>query len=330
MASPRSERAKSPPSQRQYVRQSMPGFLEFQHPRLVSETPAGPQWLHEIKFDGYRMQARVESGDVRMYTRRGFDWTDKFPELTADLSDCRDCILDGELCDFDAGGQPTFSGLRAAIGRGETDALVFFVFDILWRGQDDLRRFALKDRKAILASVIAPALGERVRLVESFPVGGPALMASACRMRLEGIVSKRRDAPHTPGRSDTWVKTKCKLSQEFVIGGWLQEAGRRFKGVLAGVYEPAGLTYVGSLQRGFSAAPDLPARLRELETRENPFKAGGPPRSHVHWVRPELVAQAEFQEWTASGKIRHASFRGLRDDKAPHEVKRERPEAAAI
>jgi bifunctional non-homologous end joining protein LigD len=320
-------RSVRPPSQRQYVPQPLPGFLEFQHPRLVREPPAGPRWLHEIKFDGYRMQARIEAGGVTIYTRRGHDWTERFPQLAADLSACRDCILDGELCHLGPDGQPTFSGLRAAIGRGDTDRLVFFVFDILWRGQDDLRPFALKDRKAILAEVAAPALGEAVRLVEAFPAGGPALYASACKLGLEGIVSKRRDAPYTAGKGDRWVKSKCRLAQAFVIGGWVQEAGRHFKGVLVGVHGPAGLIYVGALERGFSAAPELPARLRALETRQNPFAAGGPPRRHVHWVRPELVAQAEFQEWTASGKIRHASFRGLRDDKDAREVRREDPQA---
>ena len=273
------------------------------------------------------MQARIEAGEVTLFTRRGFDWTSKLPELAAELSVCGDCILDGELCFIGPDGQPTFSGLRAAIGRGKTEALVFFAFDILWRGQDDLRRFALKDRKEILAEVIEPALGETVRAVDSFPAGGATLIASACRLGLEGIVSKRRDAPYTGGRAESWAKSKCRLAQEVVIGGWVQEAGRHFKGILVGVQGPKGLTYVGSLERGFSAEPGLLKRLQPLETKTNPFKAGDPPRAHVHWVEPTLVAQAEFQEWTASGKIRHASFKGLREDKDAGEVRREQPEA---
>ncbi|MDB5468317.1 MAG: ATP-dependent ligase clustered with Ku protein LigD [Phenylobacterium sp.] len=130
---PSRARDRLPPSKRQYVRQPLPGFIEFQHPKLVTAPPSGPRWLHEIKFDGYRFQARVETGGVTLYTRRGNDWTDKFPELSADLSELRDCILDGELCFLDAKGQPTFSGLRAAIGKGATAELVFFAFDILWR-----------------------------------------------------------------------------------------------------------------------------------------------------------------------------------------------------
>jgi bifunctional non-homologous end joining protein LigD len=293
---------------------------------VVAEPPSGPAWLHEIKFDGYRFQAHVESGGATLYTRRGLDWTDKLPELANDLSALPDCILDGELCVLDANGQPTFSGLRAAIGKGETEDLVFFAFDILWRGATDLRSFALKDRKDILATVIEPIAGDRVRLVESFPAGGPALLESACRMGLEGVVSKRRDSRYVGGRSEAWVKALCTKGQEFVIGGWVQEAGRHFKGVLVGVYGPKGFTYVGTLERGFSAAPDLATRLRRLETKINPFAAGAPPRAHVRWVKPELVARAEFREWTASGKIRHASFRGLRDDKDPREVVREQPE----
>lgn len=308
----------------------MPGFLELQHPQLVREPPSGAAWIHEIKFDGYRMQARIEAGEVTLFTRRGFDWTLKLPQLAAELSVCSDCILDGELCFIGPDGQPTFSGLRAAIGRGETTDLVFFAFDILWRGQDDLRRFALKDRKEALAEVIAPALGDTVRSVDSFPAGGPTLLASACRLGLEGIVSKRRDAPYTAGRGEAWVKSKCRLAQAFVIGGWVQEAGRRFKGILVGVQGPKGLTYVGTLERGFSAEPGLLKRLEALETKTNPFKSGDPPRAHVRWVEPRLLAQAEFQEWTASGKIRHASFKGLRDDKDPQEVRRERAEAEPL
>lgn len=310
--------------------QPLPGFLEFLHPKTVSEPPSGAHWLHEIKLDGYRFQARVETGGVSLFTRRGHDWTDKLPELAADLSALPDCILDGEVCALRPDGRPTFSGLRSAIGKGDTADLAYFVFDILWRGQDDLRSFALKDRRDILASLLAPLTEERIRLVEAFDAPGGAMLTSACRVELEGIVSKRRDSRYVSGRSDLWVKSLCKLGQEFVIGGYVQEAGRHFKGVLVGVYGPKGLTYVGTLERGFSAAPDLLKRVKALEAKANPFAAGDPPRKHVRWVEPQLVARAEFREWTASGKIRHASFRGLRDDKAPETVLREREEEPPI
>jgi bifunctional non-homologous end joining protein LigD len=281
------------PSRRQYVAQPLPGFLELLHPKVVTEPPCGGHWLHEIKFDGYRFQARIETGGATLFTRRGHDWTDKLPELAADLSVLPDGILDGEVCFLDARGQPTFSGLRSAIGRGDTAGLVFFAFDQLWRGQDDLRRFPLSDRKAILEAYLAPVLSEHIRLVDSFPAGGPALLQAACRSGLEGIVSKRRDSRYAAGRSEAWVKSLCVRSQEFVIGGYEQEAGRHFKGVLVGVHDTKGLTYVGTLERGFSATPGLLKRLEALETKTNPFAAGGPPRAHVRWVKPELVTRAD-------------------------------------
>jgi bifunctional non-homologous end joining protein LigD len=320
---PARARDRLPRSKRQYVAQPLPGFLDLVHPRTVAEPPSGPHWLHEIKFDGYRFQARVEAGQVTLFTRRGLDWTHQLPELAAELSALPDVILDGEVCFLDQQGRPRFSGLRSAMGRSDTAGLVFFAFDLLWRGQDDLRAFALADRKEILRTVLGPVLSERLRLVETFPAGGKVLLASACRLGVEGVVSKRRDSKYLAGRSEAWVKSLCTRGQEFVIGGYTQEAGRHFKGVLVGVHGPKGLTYVGSLERGFSAAPDLLPRLRALETNTNPFAAGDPPRAHVRWVEPQLVARAEFREWTTSGKIRHASFRGLRDDKDPGEVVRE-------
>ena len=319
-----------PPSKRQYVRQPLPGFVEFQHPQLVAEPPSGAHWLHEIKFDGYRFQARIESGGVTLFTRRGHDWTDKLPELAADLSDLRDCILDGELCFLDPRGQPTFSGLRAAIGKRQTAPLVFFAFDALWRGQDDLRTFALEDRKEILAHLLDDLAAPRIRYVEPLPFDGQALMTAACRMGLEGIVSKRRTAKYVAGRGEGWVKAKCKLAQELVIGGWVQEKGRHLKSLLMGVYEGGKLRYVGSVEHGLSrAGRDLETRLEALARKTRPFAAGDPPSASgvgVRWCEPGLVAQVEFQEWTASGKIRHASLQGLRDDKDPREVRRERAE----
>ncbi|WP_374468387.1 non-homologous end-joining DNA ligase [Phenylobacterium sp.] len=325
-----------PPSKRQYVAQPMPRFLEFQHARLVAEPPTGRAWLHEIKLDGYRMQVRVERGEAQVFTRRGHDWTHLLPELAEDAAELGfEGVLDGELCFLDEGGKPTFSGLRAAIGRGRTAPLVFFAFDVLWRGDTDLRSFQLKDRKAILAEALADPPSARIRAVAPLPeaagAGGPALLAAACRLGLEGVVSKRRDSRYLAGRGETWVKAKCRLSQEFVIGGWTQEPGRHFKGLLVGVHEAGALRYVGSLERGFAKTPGLLKRLQALAAEKTPFALESPRKTaEVHWVRPELVAQAEFQEWTASGMIRHASFVGLREDKDASEVVRERAEEAPL
>jgi bifunctional non-homologous end joining protein LigD len=306
----------------------MPGFVPFQHAKLVDEPPSGAAWLHEIKFDGYRVQLRVEHGRARLHTRNGHDWTERFPELMAAAARIpQDVILDGELCALGADGQPSFSALRSTVARGRTAALVFYAFDILWRGQDDLARFALKDRKALLAAVLDETTDPRLRLVEPLPQSGPALLAAACRLCLEGIVSKRRDSPYLPGRSEAWVKAKCRLGQEVVIGGWVQAPQSPFRAILAGVYDDGRLRYVGSVKSGFSRTPDLPRRLEALERASSPFEAGEPPRKtrEVHWAEPRLSARVDFAEWTASGKLRLSSYKGLREDKDPREVVRERP-----
>lgn len=320
--------ARRPRSRRQYVPQPIPSFLPFQHPRLVEEPPTGEHWIHEIKFDGYRMQVRIVAGEVTFYTRNGHDWTNRLPELAAEAATLRDCILDVELVALNLKGQPDFSDLRASMSPGRTSRLVMFAFDVLWRGQDDLRRFKLIDRKAILEGLVSADPRRKLRRVDPLPQGGPAMLAAACRMNLEGIVSKRRDSVYSAGRNDTWVKSKCRPSQEVVIGGWVQEPQRPFKALLTGVYAGNQLVYAGSVKTGFGrAAGELLKRLESLETKVSPFDAGGAPRKtrEIRWARPELVAAVDFAEWTGSGKLRQASFKGLRDDKRPDEVTREAP-----
>jgi bifunctional non-homologous end joining protein LigD len=317
-----------PRSQRQYLPQPVPSFLPFQHPRLVEEPPTGERWIHEIKFDGYRMQVRVVDSVPTFYTRNGHDWTERLPELAAAAAQLPDCILDVELVALNLKGQPDFSDLRASLAPGKSGRLVMFVFDILWRGQDDLRRFKLLDRKAILEGLVDTDPRGRLRRVDPLPQGGPAMLQAACRMGLEGIVSKRRDSVYRSGRHDTWVKAKCRPSQEVVIGGWVQEPQRPFKAILTGVYSGNQLVYAGSVKTGFGRATgDLLKRLEPLETKVSPFDAGGAPRKtrEIRWARPELVAAVDFAEWTGSGKLRQASFKGLREDKRPDEVTREAP-----
>jgi bifunctional non-homologous end joining protein LigD len=303
----------------------MPGFVEFQHPKLVSRPPSGAAWLHEIKFDGYRLQIHVQGRRATIYTRNGHDWTDRFPELAADAATLPDCILDGELCAIDSEGRSRFSSLRASISPGRTGGLVLFVFDLLWRQGEDLRPYGLRTRKALLSRLLEDA-PSRLRWVDHFEVGGETMLRSACAMGLEGVVSKGWDAPYKAGRSESWVKAKRRPSQELVIGGWKQEPVGTFEGLIVGVYDQGRLRYVGRLKTGFGrTSGGLLPRLRALEIPASPFESGEPPRKTpaIHWVRPELVAAAEIAEWTDSGKLRQASFKGLREDKDPREVVRE-------
>lgn len=314
-----------PPSQRQYVKPRMPGFVDFEHPQLVVVPPSGLEWLHEAKFDGYRLQMHVGGGRATIYTRKGNDWTDRFPELAEDLAAFPDCIIDGELTALDEQGQPDFSSLRASISPGRTGALVVFVFDLLWKDNEDLRPYALEMRKALLGEMLEDHPSDRLRYVRELPQGGKAMLDAACRIGLEGIVSKRRGTPYRAGRGGDWVKAKCRPGQEFVIGGWRQEPGRAFKALLVGYYEGHELRYAGSVKTGFSAEPTLLKQLQAIEAPSTPFTGEQPSgqRSELHWTAPRLVANVEFAEWTASGRLRQSSFKGLRTDKEPRDVRRE-------
>lgn len=319
---PRS-RSELPPSQRQYVPAAMPDFVEFQYPRLVREPPSAVEWLHEIKHDGYRLQVHVRAGKVTVWTRNALDWTAKFPEIAADCAALPACILDSELVALRPGGASDFSALRAAISPGKTAGLVLQVFDLLWLDQEDLRPYALMMRKAMLEDLLEQHPSQRLRYVGEVPQGGRALLKSACALGLEGIVSKRRDAPYRSGRGDTWVKAKCRPGQEVFIGGWVQKPGGVFKALLVGTYEGGELRYAGSVKTGFGAEPGLLRRLQALEVPKPVFVDGPRPMSENRWVPPELVARVGFAEWTASGKLRQASFKGFREDKLAMEVSRE-------
>jgi bifunctional non-homologous end joining protein LigD len=307
----------------------MPGLVDFMHPTLVSEPPSSDLWLHEVKFDGYRVQIRVQGGQVTIFTRNGHDWRDtrwpRLVEIETEASALPDCILDGELCHLEESGQSDFSGLKRSLTPVRTRDLTVMVFDVLWRGQEDLRPFSLTTRKAVLATLLEPLPGDYLRLIPAHNIGGPDLLQAACQMGLEGIVSKRRRSTYEPGRSALWLKSKCRPGQEVVIGGWVQEPGRAFQALLVGTYDAGRLLYAGSVKMGFAGSSDLLRRLKAIETPASPFTDGPTRKAENHWVRPELVANVEIAEWTGSGKLRQASFKGLREDKVASEVRRERP-----
>lgn len=315
----------------------MPDVIEPMLATLVSSAPTGEKWLHEIKFDGYRLLAHIEAGRVKLLTRSGLDWTKRFGKgVLAALQDLPlgAAIVDGELVVETASGATDFSALQADLSAGRTDRFVFYVFDLIYLDGYDLRSLPLIERKTLLEKLVPPGEGV-VRFSAHLDESGAMVLQHACRLSLEGIVSKRRDAPYRPGRGKTWVKSKCSARQEFVIGGYVPSTvSRKAVGSLAlGVFEEGKLQHVGRVGTGFSAevAEFLQTRLERLRTDEKPFDNAmtADERRGVRYVRPELVAEVEFRAWTADGHLRHASFRGLREDKPASDIVREAPKAEA-
>jgi bifunctional non-homologous end joining protein LigD len=313
---------------------AMPESLSPQLATLVDAPPANAdEWLFEIKFDGYRLLARVDGKDIRLITRNGNDWTHKLQPLRDQLARAKlpSGWYDGEIIVHDEDGRPDFGLLQNAFDENNPGDIVYFIFDMPFHNGHDLRDTPLEQRRALLQEVLAKRENATIRFSTALSAPPRDVIAAACQMGLEGIIGKRRDAPYSSRRSGTWIKLKCGQRQEFVIGGYTDPQGARngFGSLLLGTYDEDGkLHYAGNVGSGFKATSlrDLKARMDKLVADTSPFAPSREIDKKAHWLKPTLVAEVSFGEWTHSGSIRHAVFQGLRKDKRASAIRRETPQ----
>lgn len=306
---------------------------------LVRAVPEGDEWLHETKFDGYRMLGRLEDGKARILSRNGKDWTGVFPSVAraVEALPARTALVDGEIVVLDENGLSDFQALQNALDRDARHAFIYYLFDLPHLDGQDLAEVPLEERKRALRTLLRGAKRSGVLRYSDHHVGdGPEFVKEACRLGLEGVVSKRRTSRYRGGRGREWLKVKCSLRQEFVIGGYTDPQGGR-KGLgalLVGVRDGEDLVYAGRVGTGFTeeSLQALERRLAKFRRDRSPFHrklAGVAARGGIHWVEPKLVAEVKFTSWTRDGRLRHPSFAGIREDKDPAEIVREKPAAGA-
>ena len=299
---------------------------------LVDAPPPDPEnWVFEVKFDGYRMLARIEDGEARLITRNANDWTDKLLPLKRELERMKlpDGWYDGEIVVHDESGKPDFGKLQLAFDGQHAEQIEFFLFDVPYFDGHDLRELPLVDRRSLLEQLLARKKSGKVRFSAEFGSNPDELVVAACKIGLEGVIGKRRDSRYVSRRSPEWIKLKCGLRQEFVIGGFTDPKGSRtgIGALLLGTYDEDGvLRYAGNVGSGFnhSSLASIAQKLEKLRSDDSPFPPRAVPGRKHHWVKPVLVAEVSFSEWTSAGAVRHPVFQGLREDKPAQGIIREK------
>ncbi|WLH09719.1 DNA ligase D [Pseudomonas lurida] len=302
---------------------------------LVDRAPEG-DWQYEIKFDGYRMLARIRDGEVRLFTRNGHDWTDRLPRQAKALQalKLKDSWLDGEVVSLDGDGLPDFQALQNAFDIGRSLDIVYYLFDAPFLNGQDRRQAPVEDRRAALKAALAGSRSKLLRFSEAFTAHPRDIIESACDLALEGVIGKRLGSPYASSRSADWIKLKCRLRQEFVIVGYTRPQGSRsgFGALLLAVNDDSGLVYAGRVGTGFDQASlkAIYTQLTPLERKVSPLEKPltSAQARGVHWVEPTLVGEVQFAEWTREGVVRQASFVGMRTDKPAAQIIHEQPRTA--
>jgi bifunctional non-homologous end joining protein LigD len=293
------------------VKAAFPGFIEFALATSIEKVPSGTRWLHEIKFDGYRVQLHIANDDIKVFTRHGNDWTKRFKKIAADadLISASSAIIDGEIVVPAADGTTDFSVLQNEL-KGKSTKIVMVAFDLLYLNGYDLRKLPLVERKAHLKKLIA---NTDIQFSESFEVDGPEMYKHACSVDLEGVVSKVRDSAYISGRGNNWVKKTCAQRETLIIAGFALD-GSKWDGIYLARRKGNNLVYAGKVDHGFdkTSAAALREKLTPLIRKTQPYA-----KKIEHkgiWVEPELLAEIEYRAKSAEGKVRHPFFRGLRED----------------
>lgn len=339
-AKPPPKRAQSGPTKREVLalspRKFLPDFVPPQLALLVHKVPQGDAWLHEVKFDGYRGQLRIEGQDVEFLTRKGIPWGNRFKSIVkaAGRFDVKAALIDGEAVVLEKNGRSNFGALQEALTEGRDKNIVYFAFDLLHLDGRDLRSLALEERKKLLRGLIAKDERSHIQYSDHMTADGAKFFDHACDARLEGIISKLRGASYVSGRGDSWVKVKCTQRQELVVGGWRPFANmtRPIGSLLVGYFKDKKFVFAGKVGTGLNErnATDLMKRLKPLKLAAQPFASlPRTERKLATWVEPKIVIEVEFTEWTRDGQLRHPSFKGVREDKNANEVSIELPRTTA-